>query len=77
MRGLQTLSLAECRNISDAGIAKLSQIKFLQKLNLLGCAKIEDESLRSISQNFIFIEDLDLGSTNITSIGLRDLVNSS
>ena len=77
LRGLKVLSLSECRNLSDVGIAKLSQLKYLRKLDLLGCSKIEDEGLRSIGKNFKFINDLDLGGTSITANGLRDLVQLS
>ena len=71
------LSLSECRNLSDTGVAKLSQLKYLRKLDLLGCSKIEDEGLRSIGKHFKFIQDLDLGGTSITATGLRDLVQLS
>ena len=74
LRGLKILSLSECKNFSDVGLAKLGQLKYLQKLNLLWCTKIEDEGLSCIAQNFEFIQDLDLGGTQITSSGLRDLV---
>ena len=46
LRGLQVLSLAECRNLSDQGLAKLKELKYLRKLNLLGCTKIEDEGIK-------------------------------
>lgn len=74
---MKVLSLSECRNLSDVGIAKLSQLKYLRKLDLLGCSKIEDEGLRSIGKQFKFINDLDLGGTSITAQGLRDLVQLS
>ena len=67
------MSLAECRNFSDVGIFKLKELKFLKKLNLLGCTKVEDEGLRHICHQFKFMEELDLGGTNITSVGLREL----
>ena len=77
LRGLQVLSLAECRNLSDQGLQKLSQLRYLKKLSLLWCNKIEDEGLSFVANNFTFLEDLDLGGTNITSNGLRDLVNKA
>jgi len=77
LRGLQVLSLAECRNLSDSGIVKLKELKYLRKLNLLGCTKVEDEGLKHISAQFKFMEELDLGGTNITAVGLRDLVKSN
>lgn len=45
----------------------------MKKLNLLGCTKVEDEGLRHICCQFKFMEELDLGGTNITSVGLREL----
>ena len=39
--------------------------------------KIEDEGLISISKQFEFIKDLDLGGTLISSTGLRELVRNS
>ena len=44
------LSLAECSNISDIGIQRLSQLKYLTKLNLLGCVKIEDEGIKTLAK---------------------------
>ena len=77
LRGLKVLSLSECRNFSDIGLEKLTQLKYLQKLNLLWCTKIEDEGLSTLSKNFEFIQDLDLGGTNITASGLKELVKNS
>ena len=50
LRGLKILSVAECRNLSDTGLAKLKELKYIKKLNLLWCTKIEDEGLKQISQ---------------------------
>lgn len=69
------LSLSECRNFSDVGLEKISQIKFLRKLNLLWCTKIEDMGLNHICKQFKYIKDLDLGGTGISATGLRELVN--
>lgn len=77
LRGLQVLSLSECRNFSDAGLEKLGQMKFLKKLNLLWCTKIEDQGLNHIWKQFKYIRDLDLGGTGISATGLRELVNQS
>lgn len=74
LRGLKVLSLAECRNFSDAGIESLSQLQFLEKLNLLWCTKIEDEGLNLIAKQFELIKDLNLGGTNVSANGLRDMV---
>lgn len=77
LRGLQVLSLSECRNLSDKGLADLCELKYLRKLNLLWCTKIEDEGLSTIAKNFGFLKHLDIGGTNISSGGLRDLVANS
>ena len=77
LRGLTVLSLAECRNLSDVGLAKLNQLKYLKRLSLLWCTKIEDEGLKSITKQFEFIQDLDLGGTSITSSGLREMVQNA
>ena len=44
---------------------------------MLWCTKIEDEGLITISKNYEFIEEIDLGGTSITSVGLRELVKQS
>jgi len=75
LRGLKVLSLAECRNISDEGVAKLGELKFINKLNFLGCAKIDDVGAKSIATQFKFIKDIDMGGTNITAEGLREMAN--
>lgn len=77
LRGLQILSLSECRNISDGGLSKITELKYLRRLNLLGCIKLEDEGLRCIAHQFPFLQELDLGSTNVTAPGLQDLVANS
>ena len=70
LRGLQHLSMTECRNITDTGIAKITELKYLRCLNLLGCVKIEDDSCKSICINFPFLEDLNMASTSISAAGL-------
>ena len=50
LRGLKVLSVAECRNLSDIGLAKLKELKYIKKLNLLWCTKIEDDGLKSIAK---------------------------
>jgi hypothetical protein len=77
LRGLRVLSLSECRSISDGGLSKITELRYLNKLNLLGCIKLEDEGLRCIATQFPFLHELDLGSTNVTAPGLADLVATS
>lgn len=73
-RGLEVLSLAECRNVFDAGISYLSNLKYLKKLTLLGCANVKDDGVRDLAKNQKYLEDIDLGGTLVTVDALRDLV---
>ena len=77
LRGLQVLSLSECRNVTDMGMRKLTELRYLRKLNVLGCIKIEDEGVKSIGANFPYLEELDLGGTSTTINGLQELVNNA
>jgi hypothetical protein len=74
-RGLKTISLAECRNITDVGIQALQKCVCLQKLCLLGCPNIKDEGAISLCLQLPYLEDLDLGSTNITNVTINEIVN--
>ena len=49
LRGLKVLSLAECRNITNDGVAKLEELKYINKLNFLGCTKIDDAGAKFIA----------------------------
>lgn len=75
LRGLKVLSLAECRNITNDGVAKLEELKYINKLNFLGCTKIDDTGAKFIANQFKFLKDIDLGGTNITAEGLRELAD--
>lgn len=77
LRGLQVLSLSECRNVTDLGIKKVTELRYLRKLDVLGCIKIEDEGVKAIGANFPYLEELNLGGINVTITGLQDLVASS
>ena len=44
-RGLEIISLAECRHITDEGIIRLGKCKYLRKVCLLGCANLKDEGV--------------------------------
>lgn len=41
-RGLEVLSLAECKGLSDDGIVHIINLKYLSKVILLGCLNIKD-----------------------------------
>ena len=68
------LSLAECRNITNVGIVRLSKLTLLRRLCLLGCANFNDEGLIDLLKDLTYIEELDLGSTHITGESLREMV---
>lgn len=74
-RGLQVISLAECKNVTDAGMIHLKNLKFLSKVILLGCMSIKDAGVKEIALHTKYLEDLDIGGTNVTGEGLRDLVS--
>jgi len=67
VRGLNELSLCECRNISDEGLRYLSRCKKLSKLNLMGCFNITDSGIHVILRKCRELENLNLGGTYITS----------
>jgi len=48
-RGLEVLSLAECKNLSDEGLSHIVHLKYLSKIILLGCLKIKDEGIKEIA----------------------------
>jgi len=73
-RGLEVISLAECRHVTDDGIIRLGKCKFLSKLCLLGCANLKDEGISKLISDLPYLHDLDVGSTNITGETLRKLV---
>ena len=41
---------------------------------LLGCMSVKDEGIKDIAEHLKYLEDLDIGGTNITGDALRDLV---
>lgn len=41
---------------------------------LLGCINVKDEGIKEIAQHLKYLEDIDIGGTNITAESLRDLV---
>ena len=73
-RGLEVISLAECRHITDEGVVRLSKCKLLRKVCFLGCANLKDEGIIKLASELTYLEDLNVGSTNITGESLRKLV---
>jgi len=48
-RGLEILSLAECKGLSDDGIVHIVNLKYLSKVILLGCLNIKDQGIKEIA----------------------------
>lgn len=69
-RGLQVLSLAECRNITDQGISNLRKLTRLKDLNLLGCFAVTNEGLGNMLNKSRNIEKMNLSGTSISRDGL-------
>ena len=72
-RALEVISLAECRHITDAGVTKLVKCSLLRKLCFLGCAALKDEGIIGLAKDLTYLEEIDVGSTNITGESLREL----
>ena len=75
-RALEVISLSECRYINDQGIQKLSKCRLLRKISFLGCSNLKDQGITSLAKQLQYLEDIDVGSTNITGESLRELVSS-
>jgi len=73
-RGLEVISLAECKGIIDEGIKPLAHLKYLSKVILLGCLNIKDTGIRELAESLVYLEDLNLGGTVIKTQLLHDLV---
>jgi hypothetical protein len=65
-RGIETLSLAECRMITDQGVAFLRKLKRLRHLNILGCYSVTDEGIRCLLKRAHNLETFNLSGTFIT-----------
>ena len=74
-KGLQLISLAECKNLTDVGVAYLKNLKYLQKVILLGCMNVKDAGIKEIALHLKYMEDLDIGGTYVTGESLRELVD--
>lgn len=74
-RGLEVISLAECKGILDEGIKPLTELKYLSKVILLGCLNIKDTGIRELAESLQYLEELNLGGTVIKTRCLHDLVD--
>ncbi|KAH8548186.1 hypothetical protein BGW37DRAFT_531482 [Umbelopsis sp. PMI_123] len=78
---LQNLSLAGCRNITDAGLLRLSRGKLrlsLKCIDLSDCVLVTDNSLSLISHLFYRLQKVSLnGCTGISNAGIKTLVRNS
>ena len=74
-RALEVISLAECRHITDAGILKLIKCQFLRRVCVLGCANLKDEGVIGLARQLTYLEEIDVGSTSITGLCLREIVD--
>lgn len=52
---------------------KLEKCQFLKKVCFLGCGNLKDAGVTSLCSKLPYLEDIDLGSTNITGHTLREL----
>lgn len=76
-KGLELLSLNECRNIHCSGIMKLEKMKSLKTLNLVGCVSIKDEGVIYLIKHSESLENINLSGTWITSDCIYQIVNES
>lgn len=74
-RALEVISLAECRHINDTGVIKLARCPLLRKICFLGCAALKDEGVIGLAKDLTYLEEIDVGSTNITGESLRSLTS--
>ena len=57
-RGLEVISLAECKGILDEGIKPLTELKYLSKVILLGCLNIKDTGIRELAESLQYLDEL-------------------
>ena len=68
------ISLSECRQIGENGILKLAKCSLLRKVCFLGCGNLKDTGVIGLARQLPYLEDMDVGSTNITGETLREVV---
>lgn len=42
---------------------------------LLGCGNVKDEGVKELAKSMKYLEDMDIGGTNVSGESLRDLVS--
>jgi hypothetical protein len=72
-RGLEILSLVECRKITDQGLVYLRKLKRLKEVNLLGCYSITDGGIEKVATHCLYLTSINLSGTYITRQGLEHL----
>ena len=65
------ISFAECRHIDNVKV--LSRCTLLRKICFLGCAAVNDEGVIGLARELPYLEEIDVGHTNITRESLREL----
>jgi F-box and leucine-rich repeat protein 14 len=76
MPKLQHLVMWGCEELTDVGVAALEPLSNrLRELNLLDCKLLTDQSLITISRTLPKLQDLTIGSSNLTGIGADALSN--
>ena len=55
-------------------LCSLRHLKFLTKVCLLGCSNVKDEGVKELAKHLEYLEEADIGGTNVTGESLRDLV---
>ena len=70
MKGVTTIHLAFCSNITDYG---LEYLKGVHKIDLEWCGKITDKGLEYLKG----VRTIDIGSCNVTDIGILCLKDAN
>ncbi|KAJ4839237.1 EIN3-binding F-box protein 2 [Turnera subulata] len=73
--GLVKVNLSSCLSLTDKAVSALARLHgaTLELLNVDGCRKVTDTSLAAISENCLFLSDLDVSKCAITDSGIAGL----
>ncbi|KAJ6857570.1 EIN3-binding F-box protein 1-like [Populus alba x Populus x berolinensis] len=73
--GLVKVNLSGCLSLTDEVVSALARLHggTLELLNLDGCRKITDASLLAITENCLFLSDLDVSKCAVTDSGITIL----
>lgn len=74
-RGLKRLSLAECRCVTDQGVAYLRKLKRLEDISLLGCYSVVDKGIELLVKGCINLKKINLSGTYVGRDGLKSISN--